>query len=139
MFDFNCECRDEATKYSVDKDLKKVKKMYYELLLEIYFRSSKRNKGFKSWILLLKKKVRRLKGKMVCLFQDQCDRGLFTMKLHDDHFCDVFEKFHGTQLIDAAPHKHFKVVLERLYRRASMRTVTVTQEKGASLSQLWIG
>lgn len=81
-----------------------VNMMYSGLLLQISSRGSKRKTDFKKWVLLFKRVVRELKHTKVSLFEDHCDRELFTIKFHFfDHLCDDLENYRSIQFIDATP------------------------------------
>lgn len=73
----------------------------------------------------LKSRVIELKDRIVRLFEDYWEFGLFMTKFHLlDHVFDDVENFHSIQLLYLAPFEHFQVGLKRAYFRTSMRRVT---------------
>lgn len=69
----------------------------------IVFQKLKTEKVFKAWILLLKRRVTKLKDKMVCLFENHSESGLFKMKFYVlDTLFHQLEKLCEIQVLIAA-------------------------------------
>lgn len=117
-FHFICAFVEEATGYIDTAELKNENIMGSDLLLEFYSRRSKTNTDYKLFMSSLKRRVRKLKNTMGCLFGDRCQCGLFMVEIDlSHHLCNDSEKIQSIQFLDAALHEQFSILLRRAYRR----------------------
>lgn len=62
-----------------------------------------------------KRFVKALNKRAVCVFEDCCETGLFTMKFHLlDCPCTDMNKIRGVRFLRASAYEHFIIVLKRV-------------------------
>lgn len=116
------EAVDKVTGYTKDGGLTKVNSLYSELVGEKHGRRKSILGKLNECMAWLKQGAAELKERIVCVFENFCESGLFRIIFHIlDHILENLDRFESVRFLGISVYENSIVVLKRMYQRTSMK------------------